>query len=343
MSDSIRYRSSDPALEITDLGLIGQDLIPVSGLEEHRQRKSLGDLADMVAGFSAASRSDATRKGYGSDWRDFLAFCREHDLQPLPASAETLAMYLAALASAGRKVATIRRRVVAIGAAHRLSSLPSPADGPLARSTMDGIERRLGTAPEKKAALTVDLVAKLCRKIPDDLAGLRDRALILVGFAAALRRSELVALDRADIRRHPKGLVVLVRRSKTDQKGEGLSKAIPHGRRLHVAAALDAWCDAAKIVEGAVFRGVHGPLVLADRLSGRQAARIVQARVAAIGLDPGTFGAHSLRSGFITSAADNGATLQSIAGHAGHAKLDTTMGYVQVQDAFASAPGKKFL
>lgn len=303
----------------------------------------LDNYAGSVAKYVASSRADATRSAYNSDWRDFAEFCRRHGSEAMPAQAETLASYLAHLADSGRKVSTIRRRVVAISAFHRLASQPNPAVEPIVRQTLDGIERRLGAAPTKKAAMTVDLVAKVVRKIPEDLTGLRDRALILVGFAAALRRSEMVALDRVDIRPHPKGLVVLIKRSKTDQKGEGKTKAIPHGRRLHIAAALEAWLAAAKITEGPVFRGVRGSTVLADRLCTKQVARIVKARAAAIGLDPNSFGGHSLRSGFITSAADSGATLQNIATHAGHAKLDTTLGYVQVTDAFANSPGKKFL
>lgn len=306
-------------------------------------QKSLDNYAGSVAKFVASSRADATRAAYNSDWRDFADFCERHGAAAMPAEAGTLASYLAHLADSGRKVSTIRRRVVAIGAFHRLASQPNPAIEPVVRQTLDGIERRLGAAPTKKAAMTVDLVSKAVRKIPEDLTGLRDRALILIGFAAALRRSELVALDRSDIRPHPKGLVVLIRRSKTDQRGEGKTKAIPHGRRLHVSAALDAWLAAAKITEGPIFRGVRGPTVLSERLCTKQVARIIKARAAAIGLDPDSFGGHSLRSGFITSAADNGASLQNIASHAGHAKLDTTLGYVQVTDAFVNNPGKKFL
>ncbi len=117
------------------------------------------------------------------------------------------------------------------------------------KATLAGIARTLGAPPEKKAALTADLLAKALRRIPQDLAGLRDRALILIGFAAALRRSELVALDVEDIARHPKGLVVTIRRSKTDQAGVGKTKAIPHGRKLHAVQALDAWLAAAGIMQ----------------------------------------------------------------------------------------------
>jgi len=167
-------------------------------------------------------------------------------------------------------------------------------------------------------------VAKAVRKIPTDVLGLRDRALLLLGFAGAFRRSELVALEVADLERHPKGLLVHLRRSKTDQAGEGKMKPIPHGRRLQVVAAIDAWLLAARITDGPLFRAVIPGGIGTAPLAPQRVARIVKARCKAIGLDPKLFAGHSLRSGFITSAADHGASLAAIAKHAGHEKLDTT-------------------
>jgi hypothetical protein len=154
----------------------------------------------------------------------------------------------------------------------------NPAAHAGVKATLAGIARTLGSAPAKKTALTADLLAKALRRIPEDLAGLRDRALILIGFAAALRRSELVALDVADIAHHPKGLVITIRRSKTDQAGAGFTKAVPHGRKLGAVRALDAWLAAAGIGAGPVFRGVRGTRVLGRRLCAHQVARIVQKR-----------------------------------------------------------------
>lgn len=296
-----------------------------------------------AAEYAALSRAENTRRAYAADWNDWSRHCAARSWATLPAEPATVAAYLAGMADAGRKVATIRRRLVAIGVAHKMAGYQSPADAAAVRTTVEGIERKLGAAPLKKAALTVDLIAKALKRIPDDLTGKRDRALLTVGFAAALRRSEIVGLDVTDIRHHPKGLVLHLRRSKTDQRGAGKTKAIPTGRRIHVAEALEAWLAAAGIKDGPIFRGVRGSTVLADRLCTEQVARIVKARAAAIGLNPKSFAGHSLRSGYISSAADAGATLQTIATHAGHAKVDTTLGYVQVQDAFANHSGRKFL
>ncbi len=211
------------------------------------------------------------------------------------------------------------------------------------KATLAGIARRMGTSPHKKLALTAEMLVKVLRKIPNDLRGKRDLALLALGFAGALRRSELVALEVADIARHPRGIVLTIRRSKTDQAGAGRSKAIPHGRKLNAIGALGAWLDAAGISGGPVFRGVRGARVLGGRLTDRQVARIVKARCAAVGLDPATFAGHSLRSGYITSADEHGASLKRIAEHAGHAKVETTAGYVQVNDAFRDHSGRGFL
>lgn len=304
---------------------------------------SLAKAVEAAADFIAASQAENTRRAYAADWRDFEGWCGRHGQPSLPARPEAVAAYLAALGSTRFRVKTIERRVTAIGWHHKQASLNNPAAHPGVKATLEGIRRTLGTAPEKKAALTAELLAKALKKIPADLSGLRDRALLLLGFAGALRRSELVALDVADIARHPKGLVITIRRSKTDQAAAGKIKAVPHGRKLHTVRALQAWLEASKITEGALFRGVRGDRVLPDRLCDRQVARVAKKRAAAIGLDPALFAGHSLRSGFITSASDDDASLVKIADHAAHKKLDTTRGYMQTADAFKDHPGKGFL
>lgn len=305
--------------------------------------RELAEARKATAEFLEAAKSDATRRAYAADWRDFERWCATHDLIVLPADPENVAVYLSSLATAGKKLSTVRRRAAAIGHFHERAGHHNPATHTGVRATLEGIARRIGSAPIKKAALTVDMLEKVVRKIPEDLAGLRDRAVILLGFAGALRRSELTALDLADVTRHPKGLVVSIRRSKTDQTGRGITKAIPHGRRLKVGSNLDAWLVAGKITGGPIFRRIYGFRVSDERLAAEQVARIVKYRVRAAGFDPRIFAGHSLRSGFITTAADHGASLQGIASHAGHEKLDTTLGYVQVADAFRDHSGKKFL
>lgn len=297
----------------------------------------------LIAHFIEASRSKNTRQGYAKDWDAFFSYCSACGRLPLPAEPETIAAYCAVLATSGLKYATIKRRCAAIAFVHRSAGHSNPVAHVGVSTTLDGIARELGSAPKKKAALTADLIGKAVRKIPTDVLGRRDRALLLLGFAAALRRSELVALDVLDVARHPKGALITLRKSKTDQAGKGLTKAVPHGKKLDAVAALDAWLIAARITDGPIFRAVRGDLVKPNRLSDKQVARIVKKRCAAAGLDAKLFSGHSLRSGFLTSASDAGASLQAMAKHAGHSKVETTVGYIQVADAFKDHPGKGFL
>lgn len=327
-----------------------QELIPAAGAEQ-----SLAVATQAAASFIEAAQSRATRRAYAAAWRHFDGWCQAHHRGSLPADPLTVAAYVSALAEQNKRVATISQRCAAIGWFHRRADYPNPVAHAGVRAALEGIRRTRGGAASKKAALTVELIERLVALIPTqsikqnqsrraaELAGLRDRALILLGFAGAMRRSELVALTVKDVERHPKGIVLHIRRSKTDQTGEGYSKAIPHGSRLQAVAALDAWLEASGIKEGPLFRAVRREHIGERALRDGEVARIIKRRAAAAGLDPKLFAGHSLRSGYITSASDHGASLQDIANHAGHEKLDTTRGYMQVADAFRNHSGKSFL
>jgi integrase len=306
----------------------------------------LAEAAEAAADFITSSKAPSTRRGYASGWRLFDAWCTAHGpITALPAAPGTVAAYFSAMATAvpPARLSTIRHRAAAITHWHRQAGAENPCSHPGVQATLAGIARELGSAPVKKMALTADTLARAIRKIPQDLVGLRDRALILIGFAGALRRSELVVLQVDDVTRHPAGIVLAIRRSKTDQAGEGREIAIPHGRKLAPVAALDAWLAAARIANGPLFRAVRGTTVLPSALYDGTVARIIKRRVEAIGLDPVLFAGHSLRHGFCSSAANSGAQLSDIAKHARHGSVETTIGYVQIVDSFSRHPGKKFL
>ena len=215
------------------------------------------------------------------------------------------------------------------------------------------IRRRIGVAPRRKAAATAEIVAAMLMRIPDTMTGKRDRALLALGFAGAFRRSELVALDVADIIEHTDGLRVTVRRSKTDQEGQGVEKAIPHGRFIRPVALLREWLDAAGINEGPVFRPVSRSGNVrslgsnaeveterrAPRLTTQAVADIIKRYTAAAGLDPALFGAHSLRAGFITTAAERGADLARIMDVSGHRDPRTVVGYIRRASMFKDHAG----
>ena len=198
----------------------------------------------------------------------------------LPATPATVAAYLAALADLRLKVSTISRRAAAITYAHKLASFEPPINESV-KAVMRGIRRKLGTAQKGKAPATAAVVAaavvaKLVKHIPDDLSGKRDKALILIGFAAALRRSEFVALTLPDVERAPDGIVLHIRQSKTDQDGQDDQIAVPNGRKLRPVEALDAWLEAAAITHGPIFRRVMKGGRLGNRLTTQSVALIVK-------------------------------------------------------------------
>jgi integrase len=177
----------------------------------------------------------------------------------------------------------------------------------------------------------------MLRMTPDNLRGIRDRALLLVGFAGAFRRSELVALDVADVALTPEGLLLTLRRSKTDQEGAGRQVAIPFGSRAETCPvrALRAWLDATAITEGPVFRWVHGRRSVSSmRLTGQSIALVVKKYAAAAGLNVADFSGHSLRAGFVTSAARAGEPERRIMRQTGHKSIEMVLRYVRQANAF---------
>lgn len=303
--------------------------------------EALQDALRAARDLALSSHSDATRRGYESDNADFSAWCSQFNLAPLPAHPATVAGYLASLVDRKLKASTIARRVAAIAYAHRHEP-DDPTKAATVRAIVKGIRNKLGTRPAKKAPLTDALVAKAIKKAPDTLIGTRDRALVLLGFAAALRRSELTGLDVEHIERKPEGIILRIARSKGDQDGKGQIVAVPNGSKLRPVQALDAWLKEAGIRTGPIFRGVaKGGRVLSDRLCDRQVARIVKVQAMRLRLDPALFAGHSMRSGFATTAGRK--DLAGTAAHLRHAKIDTTRGYIQEADAFNRHVGRSFL
>jgi integrase len=262
-----------------------------------------------------------TRRAHRSDWADFTSWCVERGLASLPADPQTVARYASDLAERGRKVATITRRLSSISQAHQAQELDSPTRTLLVRKVMAGIRRRKGVAQIGKAPVLPDDLRQMLRHLDDRPAGLRDRALLLLGFAGAFRRSEVVSLDVADVQFRREGLVVTLRRSKTDQEGEGTVKGIPAGRRPETCPvkALKAWLAAAAIEEGPLFRPIdrHGN-IKPQRLADYHVARLVKRLAEAAGLDPAAYSGHSLRAGLATAAAQAGADERAIMKQTGH-------------------------
>jgi integrase len=233
-------------------------------------------------------------------------------------------------------VATLVRRVASISKAHAARALPNPTRSELVRATLRGIKRTRGSAQkEAKPLLKEDLFLVLAA-MGNSLKDVRDRALLLIGFAGGFRRSELVGLDVSDIEHVRQGLVIKLRRSKTDQEGEGRKIGVPYGRtRWCPVAALDGWFSAATIEGGPIFRPVdRNGRVDRSRLSGDAVSTIVKERVAASGLDANGFSGHSLRAGLATSAAQVGVPTSKIRAQTGHASDTMLARYIRSGELF---------
>ncbi len=299
----------------------------------------LAEMVDKAREYADASKASATRKAYASDLADFHAFADRHSAPTLPADPALVALYVTHLAES-KTVATIKRRLVAIAQTHKAASLANPVAHPKVREVFKGIARTKGVAQHRKAALTDDLLGRLLLALPGTgLKAKRDRALLLLGFACASRRSELAALDVEDLAFDARGLAVTIRRSKTDQEGKGSIIGVPFipNAGLCAARAVRAWLDAARIIEGPVFRTFSkGGRIQANRIDGRDVARLVQKVAERAGLD-GDFGGHSLRAGFVTAAAQKGASFAAIQAVSRHKTVEELSKYIRRADPFKDA------
>lgn len=313
----------------------GSSVLALTGLTTEDVERTLG--------YAENEKAPRTRHIYAADFRDFGRWCAGRGLPALPADAGTVAAYLSALAGSGLRAATIGRKVAAIGYRHRIDGHPSPTANEGVRAVMRGIRRTIGTAStHRKAAATADIVEQMLAACSDNLAGIRDRALIAVGFASAMRRSELVALETTDLAEHREGIIITIRRSKTDQEGQGQQVALPHGSRIRPVEHLARWLDAASIADGRVFRSV-----VSGHVGGSMTAFALSLRIKLLarraGLDAATFSGHSLRAGYVSSAVQHGASPVAIAEQTRHRSLDMILAYNRRLNRFKQHSGAAFL
>jgi integrase len=284
----------------------------------------------QAAVYVSASLANNTKKAYASDLSHFMM-----NGGSLPASTEVVARYLA---NHGGSLSpfTLARRLVSIGKAHQAKGWDNPADSELVRSVLRGIRRVHGCEQRRVDPLLREDILAVVDSIPGSLKGARDRALILVGFASAMRRSELVNLDIADVRFVPEGMVLRLRRSKTDQEGTGRDIGIPFARsRACPVKALTIWMEQAQIIEGPIFRSVaKGERVHQSAMTGQSVALVVKHYANLVGLDPSRFSGHSLRAGLITSAAKQGASTWKIRAQSGHKSEAMLSRYIRDGELF---------
>lgn len=295
-----------------------------------------GQCDDSVRKYLDAALADNTLRAYRADLKHFIAWGGV-----IPDTPEQVALYVAHHATSLAN-STLSRRLVGIARAHAEQGFVSPTDSELVRATLRGVRRSRGSAVRQAAPLQKTQILKMVRGL-QGLRGLRDTALLLVGFASALRRSELVSLDVEDVQFTTDGAIIRLRRCKTDQEGCGRDVAIPNVRgRYCPIQSLQAWLAASGITTGALFRRINRyDQLLPQRLTAQSVALVVKQRAANAGLDPARLSGHSLRAGFVTNAARGGASSANIRVQTGHKSDAMVQRYVRKGQLFTDNPNSK--
>lgn len=332
----INNKKGKKLIELTD-SPITYNHVPPLRTSDHKI-----SMSEKAMGFIENSRAQNTKISYTSDWKDFVRWTRFHNVDALPASPETVGNYLTHLAAECHfKASTMQRKLSSISQAHKMRGYDSPTAHSWVRSIWKGILRDPNTVVAqqgKRPALIEDIRAmnEALTKM-GGLKSLRDRVILLFGFAGAFRRSELVALNVEDIEETREGLVVLLRKSKTDQDGKGRKIAIPYGTHFETCPVrtYKEWLQESNITEGPIFRRMRkGDHLYRGRLSDKGIARVVKEAAERAGLDPSQYAGHSLRAGFATTAARAGASERAIMEQTGHKSLMVVRRYIREGNLF---------
>jgi integrase len=326
-----------------EVGIIGKE----NELSEiHKQR-----LHDRAKEYMRKARSENTLRVYGRMWREFADWCEDHGYSPLPATEETVIYYLTDLADNGSyikkengtierkplKAQSIQQRLYAIQFRHKTKGFVSPTHSIYVKDTMAGIKSDKGTAPDQKRAADVEIIKAICRTIPDDLTGIRNRALLLTGFGFGSRRSELVNVHVEHVRFTHKGMEIFIPRSKTDQQGKGRTPVIFYGQSPETCPvrSLQKWLKVSGITSGPVFRKIdkHGNIGRSG-LSADGFRYIFNQLIKQAGFEPSDFSPHSLRSGLITTAHLLGRDEHSIMQQTGHKSIQIMRRYIDSADRY---------
>ena len=325
-------------------------LLPLDRQEARITDKSV--YREKIQRLLRASVAPETRRAYFSRLKHFFSWCEDEGVPAFPTSPEILAAYIAHLSDTGAAYSTVGQTMAAISAAHKAEGLSSPTDSLLIKKLVKGYRREHGTAPQRKDAATVEIVRAMLAVILQDNSpkAIRDAAVIALGFAGAFRRSELSALKMDDLkwtlRDDEEVLLITVRRSKTDQEGQGMIKAIFPGKEENTSptALLKCWLSLlGNPTDGPLFREVlKGGRITDKRLNAQSIRLIVKQAAAATGLTL-DLSAHSLRSGFVTTAIRQGKTERSIMNQTGHRSSQTLRGYFQREDAIEDNAAKDLM
>lgn len=300
-------------------------------------------LSDKSMNSLSVTKANHTIDAYESDWNDFCDWCRYHHQTSYPAKPETIVNYINDLADYA-KASTIRRRISAISENYNASEdhVENPCRAWIVKEALIGLTRLKGTVQKGKTPIYWEEIEEMIHRMDlSSLQALRDRAVLLLGFMGAFRRSELAGLDVEDIRKYPQGIVVTIRHSKTDQTSAGQQIGIPYlsHSSMDCIHALQEWLTAAGITSGPLFRSfLKNGKVSSRRLSDKSINLIVKKYAASIGLNPEMYGAHSLRHGFATYAALQGVEERLIMKQTRHRSVEMVRRYINEADLFTNNP-----
>ena len=287
------------------------------------------------------SKASNTVRAYKSDFKDFELFCAQNGFKSLPSEPKIVSLYLTYLSTKGSKMSTLKRRLVSIGVIHRLKGHYLDTKHPSIIENIMGIKRRKGSIQKGKKPLLISYLKQLIDVIDKqnnkDIKKLRDRSIILIGFSGGFRRNEIVSLDYDDLDFVEEGVKVQIRRSKTDQFGEGSIKALPYfdSSQYCPVTSLKNWIEISRITSGPVFRRfVKGSKLTEKRLTDQTVALLIKEYLNLAGIDSKHYSGHSLRSGFATSAAESGAEERSIMAMTGHKSTEMVRRYIKEANLF---------
>lgn len=303
----------------------------------------LQDLHHQASDYIKQSKASNTWKAYKSDWHHFQVWCQDHKQISLPASPETITYYITSLATT-YKTSTIQRRLATIAQHHQGNGFDDPTKHILVKETWKGLRRAKGTSQTQKSPVLIDQLKQILFQLPKTTKGIRDKALLLIGLCCGFRRSELVSLNVDDLKFVREGLVITLRKSKTDQEQQGRDIALPYTNNKYLCPihSLKDWLKASSIKEGAIFRSVnrHGQ-IMDSRLSDKAVSLIVKHYVGTLGLDSKLFAGHSLRAGLVTSLALAGLSESAISRQSGHKSSQMIKRYIRHANLFQDHPVTK--
>tara|TARA_B100000989_G_scaffold274391_1_gene233172 strand:- start:2095 stop:3051 length:957 start_codon:yes stop_codon:yes gene_type:complete len=294
------------------------------------------------------SKADNTVRAYKSDFKDFNIFCVKNGFKALPTEPKIVSLYMTYLSTKNNKISTLKRRLVSIGVIHRLKGLYLDTKHPSIIENILGIKRRKGSIQKGKKPILINNLKQIINiideQIKDDIKKLRDRSIILIGFSGGFRRNELVSLDYDDLEFVEEGLKINLKKSKTDQFGEGSVKALPYfdNNQYCPVKSVKKWLEISKINSGSLFRRFSkGSKLTEYRLTDQTVALLIKEYLELAGIESKNYSGHSLRSGFATSAAESGAGERSIMAMTGHKTSQMLRRYIKEANLFKNNPLNK--